>query len=353
VSKSYTLAELAGIFGVACIGNGDAVITRVADLGSAGPDSLAFLSNRDYLPLLATTRAAAVVLSQDYVTDCRRPMLVCNNPYALYARIALLLHPDEDLSLKHGIHPTAVVAASAVIDPTAIIAPLAVVEDEVRIGPRSYIGPGTVLKRRSVIGADCKLAPNVTVCDGCRLGSRVIVHPAAVIGADGFGFAPENRQWIKIPQLGAVVIGDDVEIGAGVAIDRGALKDTIIENGVKLDNQIHVAHNVRIGAHTAIAAQSGIAGSTNIGNHCAIGGATGIVGHLQIADGTRLNAFSQVTQSIEQAGSYASSGMPLEPVAQWRRNWVRVKQLDEMAKRIRALENKLTELEKNQTDRNK
>ncbi len=347
MSKSYTLAELAGIFGVVCIGDSGSVVGRVADLGSAEAGSLAFLNNRDYLPLLATTRATAVVLSRDYVANCPRPMLVCDNPYALYAKIALLLHPDKDLGLRPGIHPAAVVAGSAVIDPTAIIAPLAVVEDNVRVGARSYIGPGTVLKRGSRIGADCKLAANVTVCDDCRLGSRVIVHPAAVIGADGFGFAPENRQWVKIPQLGAVVIGDDVEIGAGVAIDRGALKDTIIENGVKLDNQIHVAHNVRIGAHTAIAAQSGIAGSTIIGNHCAIGGASGILGHLQIPDGTRLNAFSQVTQSIEQAGSYASSGMPLEPVAHWRRNWVRVKQLDEMAKKIRLLENKLAELEKN------
>lgn len=347
MSKSYTLAELAGIFGVPCVGDGSSMVTRVADLGSAGPGSIAFINNRDYLPLLAVSRATAVVLSQEYVAACPRPMLVCNNPYALYAKIALLLHPDEDLSLKPGIHPSAVIAESAAVDPTAIIAPLAVIEEGACVGARSYIGAGTVLKRNSVIGADCKLAPNVTVCDGCRIGDRVIVHPAAVIGADGFGFAPENRQWIKIPQLGRVVIGDDVEIGAGVAIDRGTLKDTIIENGVKLDNQIHVAHNVKIGAHTAIAAQSGIAGSTTIGNHCAIGGATGILGHLRIPEGTRLNAFSQVTQTIDEPGSYASSSMPLEPAAQWRRNWVRIKQLDEMAKKIRVLEKRLADLEKN------
>lgn len=347
MSKSYTLAELAGVFGVACIGDDASTVTRVADLGSAGPGSIAFINNREYLPLLATTQATAVVLSQDYVDACPRPMLVCNNPYALYAKIALLLHPDADRSLKPGIHPAAVVAESAEIDPTAIIAPLAVVEEGARVGARSYIGAGTVLKRNSMVGEDCKLAPNVTVCDSCRLGDRVIVHPSAVIGADGFGFAPENRQWIKIPQLGAVVVGDDVEIGAGVAIDRGTLKDTIIEKGVKLDNQIHVAHNVKIGAHTAIAAQSGIAGSTSIGSYCAIGGATGILGHLQIPEGTRLNAFSQVTQTIDEPGSYASSSMPLEPAAQWRRNWVRIKQLDEMAKKIRILEKKLAELEKN------
>ncbi|HEY3487303.1 MAG TPA: UDP-3-O-(3-hydroxymyristoyl)glucosamine N-acyltransferase [Gammaproteobacteria bacterium] len=347
MSDSYTLSKLAGIFGVACIGDGSTVIERVADLGAAGPGSIAFLNNRKYAPLLATTRAAAVILPQQYVQACTRPMLVCENPYALYARIASLLHPDEDFLVKPGIHPRAYVADSAEIDPSAIIAPLAVVEEGVHVGPRSYIGPGTVLKRRSVLGADCKLTANVTLGSDCRLGDRVIVHPGAVIGADGFGFAPENGEWIKIPQLGAVIIGNDAEIGAGVAIDRGALKDTIIENGVKLDNQIHVAHNVRIGAHTAIAAQTGIAGSTTIGSHCAIGGASGILGHLQIASGTRLNAFSQVTQSIEQAGSYAASGMPLEPVAHWRRNWVRVKQLDEMAKKIRALEIQLAQLEKN------
>jgi UDP-3-O-[3-hydroxymyristoyl] glucosamine N-acyltransferase len=347
VSKSYTLAELARVFGVSCIGDGSGLITRVADLGTAEPGSIAFLNSRNYLPLLADTRATAVILSQDYAAACPRPMLVCNNPYALYAKIALLLHPDADLSLKPGIHPAAVVAAGTIIDPTAIIAPLAVVEEGARVGPRSYIGAGTVLKRNSVIGADCKLAPNVTVCDNCCIGDRVIVHSAAVIGADGFGFAHENRQWIKIPQLGAVVIGDDVEIGAGVAIDRGTLKDTIIENGVKLDNQIHVAHNVRVGAHTAMAAQSGIAGSSDIGSYCAIGGGVGILGHLQIPEGTRLNAFSQVTQSIDEAGNYASSGMPLEPVAQWRRNWARIKQLDEMARKIRMLEKKLAELEKN------
>lgn len=348
MSKTYTLAELAGIFGVACVGDGGSIIQRVADLGTAEPGSIAFLNNRDYLPLLGSTRATAVVLSQEYAADCPRPMLVCANPYAVYAKIALLLHPDKDLSLNPGIHPTAVVAASARIDPTAIVAPLAVVEENVQVGARSYIGSGTVLKRDSMVGADCKLAPNVTVCDGCRIGNRVIIHAAAVIGADGFGFAPENRQWIKIPQLGAVLIGDDVEIGAGVAIDRGTLKDTIIENGVKLDNQIHVAHNVKIGAHTAIAAQSGIAGSTSIGSYCAIGGATGILGHLQIPDGTRLNAFSQVTQTIDQAGNYASSSMPLEPAPQWRRNWVRIKQLDEMAKKIRLLEKKLADLEMNE-----
>lgn len=352
MSKSYTLAELADLYGVDLVGDGSSVVTRVADLATAEPGSLAFLNNRDYLPLLAGTRATAVVLARHYAEASPKPALVCDNPYALYAKIALLLHPDKDLSLQPGIHSMAVVAASAVIDPTAIVAPLAVVEENARVGPRSYIGSGTVLKRGSRVGADCKLAPNVTVGDHCRLGDRVIVHPAAVIGADGFGFAPENRRWIKIPQLGSVLIGDDVEIGAGVAIDRGTLKDTIIENGVKLDNQIHVAHNVKIGADTAIAAQSGIAGSTSIGSYCAIGGATGILGHLQIPDGTRLNAFSQVTQTIDQAGNYASSSMPLEPAPQWRRNWVRIKQLDEMAKKIRMLEKKLTELENDRSRKN-
>jgi UDP-3-O-[3-hydroxymyristoyl] glucosamine N-acyltransferase len=344
VSKSYSLAELAGIFGVPLAGDGGTRITGVADLKSAMPGCISFLNNSRYKSLLSATRAGAVILAQQDAAACPVPALISDNPYALYAKVATLLHPDEDLQSPAGIHASAVIAESAHIDATAIIGPLAVIDENVRVGARSYIGPGSVLGKRTVVGEDCKLAANVTVYHDCKIGSRVIVHASAVIGSDGFGFAPEGEAWLKIPQLGAVTIGDDVEIGAGVAIDRGTLNDTIIENGVKLDNQIHVAHNVRIGAHTAMAAQSGVAGSTHIGRHCAIGGAVGIVGHLQIADGTRLHAFATVSQSIMESGEYAS-GTPLEPAAQWRRNWARFKQLDDMAKRIRQLEAKLENLE--------
>lgn len=345
MSSSYTLAELAGLFKVKLAGRGDCRVGRVADLESAGAGCITFLSNRRFKPLLAATKAEAVIVRKSDVADCPRPALVADDPYALYAKVAALLHPDEDLQEAGGIHPTAVVAESAEVDPTAVIGPLVVLEEGVRVGAGSFIGPGSVLRKRVVVGERCKLTANVTICSDCRLGSGVIVHPATVIGSDGFGFAHEQSGWLKIPQLGRVIVGDDVEIGAGVAIDRGTLNDTIIENGVKLDNQVHVAHNVTIGAHTAIAAQSGVAGSTVIGRHCAIGGTVGILGHLKIAEGTRLNAGSLVTQSIKQTGDY-TSGTPLEPTAQWRRNRVRMRQLDEMAKKIRFLEGKLAELTK-------
>lgn len=334
----YTLGELAEMFSVEYAGNASTRIDRIADIQSATPGSITFLSNKRFRHLLAETQASAVILSADDVGLCPHAALVCKNPYALYAKVATVLHPDEDMQLPASIHPTAVVAGDALIDVTAIVAARAVIEEGVTVGPHSYVGPGVVIKRRARIGAFSKLTANVTVCADCRIGDRVLIHPSAVVGSDGFGFANENGRWIKIPQLGKVIIGDDVEIGAGVAIDRGAINDTVIERGVKLDNQIHIAHNVVIGADTAMAAQSGVAGSTRIGAGCAIGGAVGILGHLEIADKTLLNAFSTVTHSISEPGGAYGSGAPLEPADSWRRNRARFKQLDEMSKRIKRLE---------------
>lgn len=334
----YTLGELAARFSVEVAGDTSLAVERVADIKSAEPGSITFLSNKRFRPLLAETQAGAVILSPDDLSLCPRPALVSKNPYALYAKVAALLHPDEDMALPPSIHSSAAVAGTARVDPTATVAAHAVIEEEAIVGEHSYIGPGVVIKRRARIGAYSKLTANVTVCADCRIGDRVLIHPSTVIGSDGFGYANENGQWIKIPQLGKVIIGDDVEIGAGVAIDRGTINDTVIGNGVKLDNQIHIAHNVIIGAHTAMAAQSGVAGSTHIGAGCAIGGAVGIVGHLEIADRTHLNAFSTVTQSIPEPGGSYASGTPLEPSESWRRNRARFKQLDEMSKRIRRLE---------------
>lgn len=334
----YTLGELAEKFLVEFAGDGSTMIHRIADIKSAAPGSITFLSNKRFRNLLAETQASAVILSPDDVSLCPRPALVSSNPYALYAKVATVLHPDEDMQLPASIHSTAVVADDAQIDPTATIAAHAVIENGVIVGAHSYIGPGVVIKRRARIGAFSKLTANVTICADCQIGDRVLIHPAAVIGSDGFGFAHENGKWIKIPQLGKVIISDDVEIGAGVAIDRGAINDTIIESGVKLDNQIHIAHNVVIGADTAMAAQSGVAGSTRIGVGCAIGGAVGILGHLEIADRTQLNAFSTVTHSIPEPGGSYGSGAPLEPAESWRKNRARFKQLDEMSKRIKRLE---------------
>ncbi len=341
----YTLSALAELFSVRFFGGGDTKISAVADLELAAGDCIAFFVDKKYRDQLRTTKAAAVILKEDDLSLCSRPALVTDNPYALFAEIAALLHPDEDLECDEGVHKTASVDKTVQLGKGAIVAANTVIERDCVIGDGVYIGPGCVLKQRVRVGSKSKLVANVTVCRDCSLGEQVIVHPAAVIGSDGFGLARKDGKWIKIPQLGSVLIGDNVEIGAGVAIDRGALRDTIIESGVKLDNQIHVAHNVIIGANTAMAAQSGIAGSTTIGKDCAIAGSVGILGHLQIADQTRINAFSNVYQSIPESGIYAS-GLPVEPVAKWRKNHTRFKQLDEIARRLKSIEKKLEDLEK-------
>lgn len=340
-----TLADLGKRFSAKLVGDGSVVIERVADLESATSACISFYLDAKFQTLLQNTNAAAVILHEKHLQVCPKPALVADNPHALFARIADFLHPDEDLQRPAGIHPTASLGENVEIDPSAIVGAHVTIEAHAQIEAHTYIGPGCVIGRRARIAANTKLVANVTIAADCVVGERVIIHPAAVIGSDGFGLARDSGKWRKIPQLGAVRIGDDVEIGACVAIDRGALRDTIIENGVKLDNQIHVAHNVIIGENTAMAAQSGIAGSTKIGKDCAIGGAVGILGHLEIADKCRVNAFSTVASSIKETGSY-SSGMPLQETSRWRRNYVRLKQLDEMAKRIAILEKRLSDLEK-------
>jgi UDP-3-O-[3-hydroxymyristoyl] glucosamine N-acyltransferase len=217
-----------------------------------------------------------------------------------------------------------------------------VVEEQARVGARSHIGPGCVISRGATIGDDCTLKANVTICHDVRIGDRALLHPGVVVGADGFGIANDGGVWVKVPQLGVVVIGDDVEIGANTTIDRGALADTVIEEGVKLDNLIQIGHNVRIGAHTAIAAGVAIGGSATIGKRCTIGGAASIAGHLEIADDVHLTATSAVPKSISEPGLY-SSGMPIQDNRTWRRNVVRMRQLDEMAKRLKGLEKRLDE----------
>ncbi|MBA3582346.1 MAG: UDP-3-O-(3-hydroxymyristoyl)glucosamine N-acyltransferase [Gammaproteobacteria bacterium] len=341
-AAGFTLAELAQRFNAELVGDGQLQVSAVADLATAAADNLVFVAGKEYLPELSASKAGAVILSAKLKTFIDRPALLTTNPYLLFARIAVLLHPDEDLQKPPSIAASASIDPTAVIDPTAIIAPNAVIEAGAQIHAHAYIGPCCVVRARAIVGASSKLVSNVSIGTDCILGQRVLVHPSAVIGADGFGFAPDGQRWQKIPQLGRVLIGDDVEIGACTTIDRGALRDTIIESGVKFDNQIQIAHNVKIRANTAMAANSAIAGSVEIGEHCMIGGMTGIVGHLKIADNVQLNAFSQVTHAIEEAGQYAS-GTPLEPIASSRRNWVRMKQLDEMAKRLSILEKKIAQ----------
>jgi len=313
-----SLGELAVRFGLELHGDPDLRVSRVATLHNAAPGGISFFANPRYRKQLEATAATAVVISPENAAWCPVAALVDANPYLSYARIAAVLHPTPPA--PPGIHPSAVVGAEARIDPSATVAAQAVVEDGAELGPRTFVGPGCIVQRGSRIGADSRLVARVTLCADSQLGERCILHPGVVIGADGFGFAMDRRTWVKIPQIGAVRIGNDVEIGANTTIDCVAIEDTVIENGVKLDNQIQIGHNVTIGEHTAIASCTGISGSTTIGKRCIIGGLVGMAGHLTIADDVVITGFSMISASIRRAGSY-SSGIPAEETKLW---WKRV-----------------------------
>jgi len=248
-----------------------------------------------------------------------------------------LLHPEP--AVVGGRHPSAVVADSARVDPSAWIGATAVVEEDAEIGPRVFVGPGSIVGAGCRIGADSRLVARVTLCTRTRVGKRVLLQPGAVIGREGFGFAKDGECWVRIPQLGGVRLGDDVEIGANTTVDRGALEDTLIADGVKLDNLIQIGHNCSIGEHTAMAACSGISGSTEIGRNCTLGGAVGMAGHLRIGDNVHFTGMAMVTRSFTEPGVY-SSGIPAMPSVEWRRNVARFRHLDELARRLKGLEEK-------------
>jgi UDP-3-O-[3-hydroxymyristoyl] glucosamine N-acyltransferase len=330
-----SLGELAVRFGCELRGDPDTPVEHVATLTNADERALAFLANPRYRPQLAATRAAAVVLSAASAADCRTAMLLSDNPYATYARIAALLHPLP--AVAAGVHPSAVVAASARIDPSAQVCACATIGERSVIGARVFIGPHCALAEDVNVAADVRLAAGVTLGRAVTLGARTVVQPGAVIGGDGFGFAPERGGWVKVPQLGSVHVGADVEIGANTTIDRGAIEDTVIEEGVKLDNLIMIGHNVRVGAHTAIAACTGVSGSTSIGRRCMIGGMVGFTGHISIADDVVITAYSAVSKSIPRAGVYSST-LPIEEVRTWRRLVAHFKRLGLLEGRLRRLE---------------
>ncbi|MBT8419709.1 MAG: UDP-3-O-(3-hydroxymyristoyl)glucosamine N-acyltransferase [Gammaproteobacteria bacterium] len=332
---SILLGKLAETLGAELHGDEDCRIDRVATLQCASPGSVSFLANRRYRTYLPNTRASAVILSSADLSECPVFSLVLDNPYLGYARTAALLSPRSLPS--HSIHSSAWVSPKAIVHETAWIGPQAVIEDGVSIGEGVYIGAGCTVDQRVVIGDYSQLTANVTLCRNVVVGKRVLIHPGVVVGSDGFGIANDNGAWVKVPQLGAVRIGDDVEIGANTTVDRGALEDTILENGVKIDNQVQVGHNVFIGAHTAIAGCVAIAGSVRIGKRCVVGGSTAIAGHLEIADGVYLTGASQVTKSISKPGIY-SSWISVQESFVWRKNVARLHQLDEIARRIKALE---------------
>jgi UDP-3-O-[3-hydroxymyristoyl] glucosamine N-acyltransferase len=325
VQGEFSLGELAVRFGLTLRGEPSLTVRSVATLSRANTGALSFLANSRYRKQLESTQATAVLLRAEDESHCPVAALIDPNPYLAYARIAALMHPQA--SLAPGIHPSAVVAGGARIAASASIGPLAVIEDEAQIGERVLIGPACIVQKGACVGDDSALLSRVNLYPGVTLGKRCILHAGAVVGADGFGFAPNAGTWVKVPQVGSVRIGDDVEIGANTTIDRGAIDDTVVENGVKLDNQIQVGHNVIIGAHTAIAACTGISGSTVIGQRCMIGGMVGFAGHLTIADDVVVTGCSLVSASIRNAGSY-SSGMPTVETRMWRRMVAHLRRLD-------------------------
>ncbi|MBK6403140.1 MAG: UDP-3-O-(3-hydroxymyristoyl)glucosamine N-acyltransferase [Rhodocyclaceae bacterium] len=339
---SLRLDEIVARLGGQLAGSGDVRVSRVATLDGAGRGDLSFLANPKYRPRLATTRASAVIVPPDAVAECPAAAIVTPRPYLYFARVAQWLHAP--LQPPCGAHPSAVVQsilpASASIDANAQVAADVTLGDDVVIGANCVIGPGCR------IGAGSWLHAGVTLYRGCIIGARAIIHSGAVIGADGFGFArDDDGVWEKIPQTGRVVIGDDVEVGANTTIDRGAIDDTVIEDGVKLDNQIQIAHNVRIGAHTAMAGCVGVAGSTRIGRRCTVGGAAMILGHLTIGDDVNISSGTLVMKSIVRPGTYTGS-VPFLDHADWLKNFSRLRHLEDMADRIRLLEARLADLEK-------
>lgn len=340
--KSYRLDDIAARLGGRVLGDGSVTITQISTLDAATNNQISFLTNSKYRAQLATTRAGALILSEADADATDLPRIISDNPYVYFARVSALLNPLPQAT--HGVHPSAVVAAGATVHATASIAATAVVGEGAVIGEYTVIGEGCCIGERAVIGSHARLYPRVVVYHDCLIGDRLVAHSGVVIGADGFGFAPENNAWVKIPQIGRVVIGNDVEIGANTTIDRGALSDTVIEDGVKMDNQIQIAHNVRIGAHTAIAGCVGIAGSAVIGKHCRIGGSAGILGHLQIADNVEIASFSLIGKSIREAGSYAAI-YPFAKTEEWRKNAVHLRHLDELVGRIKALEQEVKTLQ--------
>ena len=316
-----TLGNLIATLGGELFGDPQMAITALAPLATAAPGELSFISSSHYRRQLALSRAGCVVVGPELQSEAlaRGPCLVVAQPYLYFARVTQLWKRQLGPAPQPSIHASAVLDAGAVIDRSATIGPLCVVERGARIGA------GTVLKARVSVGEDC------------RIGDRCVLHSGVVIGSDGFGFASDQGVWEKIEQLGAVVIGNDVEIGANTCIDRGALNDTVIEDGVKLDNLIQIGHNVRVGRHTAMAACVGVAGSATIGAHCTIGGAAVILGHLALADHVSISAASVVTRSILKPGHY-SGLFPIDDNARWEKNAAALKRLHNLRERLRALE---------------
>ena len=333
------LSEVVAQLGGELLGDPATRIDRIGTLQDAQGSTLTFLSNPRYQSQLAQTRAACVIVSPAMreAAAARGATIVTGDPYLYFARLTQWWASQLRAQPAPGVHASAVVEADAVVEVGATIGPFAFVAQDARVAAGAVIGSHCHIGRSARVGAGTRLAPRVMLGDGCRIGRRGIVHSGVVIGADGFGFAPAEGRWEKIEQLGGVVIGDDVEIGANTCIDRGALGDTVIEDGVKLDNLIQIGHNVRIGAHTAMAGCAGVAGSATIGAHCTIGGGAVVLGHLTLADHVHISAASVVMRSIRKPGQY-SGVFPIDENPAWEKNAATLRQLHTLRDRIRALE---------------
>jgi UDP-3-O-[3-hydroxymyristoyl] glucosamine N-acyltransferase len=343
VQDAVDLGELVGLFGGELIGDPKTAVLGIASLEEAGPQQLSFITQRRYRARLLECRAAAVLIQRelvDLLPPGTRGLWVTADPYLLFARVAQFFAARARPAPTPGVHPSALVDASAQIDPSASVGPAAVIGARVCIGANVTIGAHSVVGEGVTIGAGSCLYPRVTIYPDCALGARTVLHSGVVVGADGFGYARDGFEWVKIPQTGRVVIGDDVEIGANTTIDRGALGDTVIGAGVKMDNQVQIGHNVRVGAHTAIAGCAGVAGSATIGARCMIGGAAMILGHLELADDVSISVGTVISHSIQKPGLYTGF-FPSAENAAWEKNAVVVRHLDTLRDRVRALERQL------------
>lgn len=330
-----SLGELATQFSCELIGDPDVMISSVASLRGATPGSLTFLASPAFFPELPTTAAAAVVLRAEHAAECPVNALLSDNPYAMYARMAAAICPPPQYAA--GQHASAVVADSASIDPSVHIGANAVVGERSKIAANTVIGAGSVIGPDCSIGEDCRLAANVTLVSDVRVGDRCIIDSGAVIGSDGFGHAPTSEGWVKVPQLGGVVIGNDVEVGACTTIDCGAIGDTVIEDGCRFDNHVLIAHNVRIGAHTALAGMTGIAGSTTIGKRCMFAGKSSAVGHITICDDVIVSGMSYISKDVTEPGTYVAS-FPAQKAGVWGKQLARFRRLESLIGRVKKLE---------------
>jgi UDP-3-O-[3-hydroxymyristoyl] glucosamine N-acyltransferase len=335
---TFTVKQIAEIIGAKIIGDENAEIAALAQLTEAKENELSFLSDKRYAKSLQFSQAAAVILREQFAESCPAISLVVDDPYQAFAKVSRLFATEP--APVAGIHPTAIIAKTAVIGANVSIAPYAVIGENVVIGNSVVIGSGASIGANCTIGDNSKLYANVTLYHQVEVGKRCVIHSGAVIGADGFGFAPVGETWEKIEQIGGVVIEDDVDIGANSTVDRGAIKDTILRQGVKIDNLCQVGHNCDIGENSVMAGCAGVAGSTKVGKHVLIGGASAVSGHIEVADVAQLMGGSMVIGDVKDSGAY-SSAVPAMPVKEWRKTMVLLRRLDEMSAKLKALEKKV------------